>query len=267
MHITGKCSMITATCIWIKTTWGDVVQLSYVGKTLRPLRACSLHSHDTWELVYNEKGTGVIELDGEVQPFSEGSVFLYSPGVRHRKKSEDVFEDYFVNFSGLGLAPGAYSFSDTEDRKLYMLLRLLYLCYCDSAGERVCDNLLSALGGLIDGLLTRDTVADRNAQQLRRLIVDRFSDTEFRIQDAIEEIPLHGDYLRRCFKAAYGMTPHAYLMQLRMENAKKLLASVQEGALSVADAAYMSGFYDPLYFSRAFKKYTGVAPSAWKGSQ
>lgn len=241
------------------------MQLRYVGKTLRPLRDCSLHSHDGWELVYNEKGEGIIELDGETLPFSEGSIFLYSPGIRHRKTSADVFEDYFVHFCGLELAPGIYSFCDTEDRKLYMLLRLLYLCYCDGAGERVCDSLLSALGELVDGLLNRDTVADSHARQLRGLIVERFSDTEFRIRDAMEEIPLQGDYLRRCFKAAYGMTPHEYLMQLRMENAKKLMARVREGEFTVADAAYMSGFYDPLYFSRAFKKYTGVAPTAWKG--
>lgn len=241
------------------------MQLCHVGKTLRPLRDCSLHSHDAWELVYNEKGTGVIELEGESRPFTEGSIFLYSPGIRHKKTSEGVFEDYFVSFYGLELAPGVYSFNDTEDRKLFMLLRLLYLCYCDGAGEPVCDSLLSALEGLVRGALAADTVADSHVQQLRRLIIDRFSDAEFRIQDAIAEIPLQKDYLRRCFKAAYGMTPHDYLMQLRIGNAKKLLARMREGEFSVADAASMSGFYDPLYFSRVFKKYTGVAPTAWKG--
>ena len=61
------------------------------------------------------------------------------------------------------------------------------------------------------------------------------------------------------------MTPHDYLLQLRIENAKKLLIKMQPRESRVADVAYMSGFFDPLYFSRAFKKYTGVAPTAWKG--
>lgn len=241
------------------------MQLCHAGKTLRPLGACSLHSHDAWELVYNEKGIGMIELDGEFCPFDEGSVFLYSPGIQHRKTSEGVFEDYFVCFCGLDLAPGIYSFRDTEDGKLFMLLRLLYLCYCDGTGEPVCDSLLSALVGLVKSMLEKNTVLDSHVQQLRSLIIDRFSDAEFRIRDAIDRIPLQKDYLRRRFKAAYGMTPHDYLMHLRIENGKKLLARMGEGDFSVADVAAMSGFYDPLYFSRAFKKYTGFAPTAWKG--
>lgn len=240
------------------------MQLHHVGKTLRPLRRCPLHNHDAWELVYNEKGTGVIELDGMTYPFTEGSVFLYSPGIQHKKISDDVFEDCFVVFNNLDLASGVYSFYDTEDRKLYMLLRLLYLCYCDGTGEMVCDSLLSALEGLVKGMV-ENAAPNSYAQQLRRQIVDRFLDPEFRIRDAIDEIPLQKDYLRRCFKESYGMTPHDYLLQLRIENAKKLLIKMQPRESRVADVAYMSGFFDPLYFSRAFKKYTGVAPTAWKG--
>ena len=48
-----------------------------------------------------------------------------------------------------------------------MLLRLLYLCYCDGTGEPVCDSLLSALVGLVKSMLEKNTVLDSHVQQLR----------------------------------------------------------------------------------------------------
>lgn len=34
--------------------------------------------------------------------------------------------------------------------------------------------------------------------------------------------------------------------------------------LTVAEVAFLSGCYDPLYFSRAFHKYTGISPTHWR---
>ena len=144
------------------------------------------------------------------------------------------------------------------------MIRLLYLCYCDNGEDPVCSNLLSALESVIKNQLMSGIPVDRHAQQLRQQIIDHYPDPEFRIQTAMRTIPLNKDYLRRRFKAAYGMTPQDYLLQLRLENAKNLLSQVNSGKFSVSDAAYLSGFYDPQYFSRAFKKYTGNAPSVWQ---
>ena len=239
------------------------MQLCYAGKTLRPLHDCSFHSHDSWELVYNEKGIGTIEFGPDAYPFSEGTLFLCSPEISHRKCSDRVFEDYYIRFQGLDLAPGVYSLTDTADQRLFLLVRLLYLCFCDGGAAPMCGSLMQALESLIREQLASAAV-DRNAAQLRQLIIDHFSDPEFRIQAAMERIPLNSDYLRRRFRSSYGMTPQEYLLKLRLENAKTLLTQMHGASFSVADAAYLSGFYDPQYFSRAFRKYTGYAPSSWK---
>ena len=63
------------------------------------------------------------------------------------------------------------------------------------------------------------------------------------------------------------MTPHAYLESLRIENAKKLLSQPNELGMTISDVAYLSGFYDNLYFSRVFKKHEGKSPSDWKMEQ
>jgi AraC-like DNA-binding protein/mannose-6-phosphate isomerase-like protein (cupin superfamily) len=62
----------------------------------------------------------------------------------------------------------------------------------------------------------------------------------------------------RQFKQTIGMTPHAWLVRLRLEQACSLLA---RSAVTIADVAQGLGFYDQSHFNRAFRQAFGVAPS------
>lgn len=57
------------------------------------------------------------------------------------------------------------------------------------------------------------------------------------------------------FKNHYGITPNKYLTNLRIEHAKKLLMMNE---LTVSDVAMHCGFSDIYYFSKVFKKETGI---------
>ncbi|MED1783275.1 helix-turn-helix domain-containing protein [Brevibacillus fortis] len=60
------------------------------------------------------------------------------------------------------------------------------------------------------------------------------------------------------FKSLTGQTPARYLNALRIEQAKKLLAS---SSTRVNDIAARVGFHDEYYFSRRFKQTTGMSPT------
>jgi AraC-like DNA-binding protein len=64
----------------------------------------------------------------------------------------------------------------------------------------------------------------------------------------------------RQFKQTVGMTPHAWLLRLRLEQACTLLAG---GRRAIADVAQDVGFYDQSHFNKAFRLAFGVAPSAY----
>ena len=66
---------------------------------------------------------------------------------------------------------------------------------------------------------------------------------------------------RRHFKNATGLSPLKYINNLKIENAKELLASK---SCNVSKAAELSGFHDECYFSREFKKATGASPKNYK---
>ncbi|WP_436697008.1 helix-turn-helix transcriptional regulator [Lactiplantibacillus pentosus] len=55
--------------------------------------------------------------------------------------------------------------------------------------------------------------------------------------------------------------PSAYLMKLRLQQARTLL---EKGGLSVNAVARTVGYQDPYYFSKLFKRYFGVTPTMMK---
>lgn len=65
------------------------------------------------------------------------------------------------------------------------------------------------------------------------------------------------------FKRHIGMTPSTYLMECRILKAKELLQSCDCPINQIAECA---GYADSLFFSRAFKKSTGLSPSDYRNS-
>lgn len=71
-------------------------------------------------------------------------------------------------------------------------------------------------------------------------------------------------HFARLFKLSTGLTPHQYVLTQRMERAKHLLL---RGQCNVTDVAFESGFNDLSYFSRMFRKATGISPARYRGNR
>ena len=68
--------------------------------------------------------------------------------------------------------------------------------------------------------------------------------------------------LIRYFKRQVGLTPNGYLTQLRIEQAKCLLAQGH----ALVEVALETGFYDQSHFARCFRTHTGVTPRGYQKS-
>lgn len=66
------------------------------------------------------------------------------------------------------------------------------------------------------------------------------------------------------FREATGESPVRYLARVRMEHAKRML---QEPTASVANIATSLGYGSDAAFSRAFRRFEGVAPTAWRRAE
>ena len=76
-----------------------------------------------------------------------------------------------------------------------------------------------------------------------------------------EEFHLSAQYISQLFKNEIGVNFLAYLTNIRMEQAKKLLLSTDH---AVAEIAEKSGYGDYRVFTKAFKKTEGVTPSQYR---
>lgn len=131
------------------------------------------------------------------------------------------------------------------------------------------DAVLSALSVLLISYISASAdVAEYSpvTRIIREDIKKNISDSSYSLELAIKKLPLNYDYIRKLFKKETGHTPHGYLLRLRMELAAQIISSGVTNRYSeftVAQIAEACGYAEPLYFSRVFKKYYGVAPSEY----
>ncbi|HEV2707183.1 MAG TPA: helix-turn-helix transcriptional regulator [Pyrinomonadaceae bacterium] len=68
-------------------------------------------------------------------------------------------------------------------------------------------------------------------------------------------------HFQRLFKAATGVSPSHYHIDLRMSEARRLL---RETRMSVIDVALEVGYANPSHFARLFRRETGLSPSDYR---
>jgi AraC family transcriptional regulator len=86
-------------------------------------------------------------------------------------------------------------------------------------------------------------------------------DTALSLDRLAVEACLSKYHFLRLFRQTYGLSPHQYIQQLRLEKAKSLLSDTQ---IPVADMAGMLGYKDGPSFSRLFAQRMGVYPSEYR---
>jgi len=92
-------------------------------------------------------------------------------------------------------------------------------------------------------------------------IEEHLQEEDLSIVSVATHIYLNPVYFGRVFKETFHMSFKKYLLQCRMEKAKKLLQNNVESIGSLCDQI---GISNPSYFAHLFKEYTGKLPSEYK---
>jgi len=92
--------------------------------------------------------------------------------------------------------------------------------------------------------------------------LDAHADTDVSLADLARIAGRARHTILRAFRKSTGMTPHAYLLNRRVERARRSLAT---GA-SLAETAIECGFFDQSHFTRVFKRHTGITPGQYRAA-
>ena len=99
-------------------------------------------------------------------------------------------------------------------------------------------------------LIARLTIA-------KNLLEENFSE-KVDVNTIAKEASLSKYYFSRSFKKTFGLSPHQFVLNKRLERSAEL---IREGKLMITDIAYQVGFADIYSFSKSFKKRFNASPS------
>ena len=213
------------------------------------------HRHECWEILLCLFGTGIAIIGGEEYPFTDGTIFCIPPGIPHSKEAENGFSDGSVWLMDF-LPPDNRSILIYQDdaehtfEHLYSTAMRIQL-----QKPAIADVMYQILMGWSSTL----TPSCPPVERFQSLLLDNVRNCNFDLGLAIAQTGYSSSYFRKLFKEVTGLSPIMYFNRMRIEYAKTLLR--QDSTLSIKEIAASSGFPDPYYFSRVFKKITGYSPS------
>lgn len=224
------------------------------------------HHHQTWEIIANVEGEGVLEIAGEAIPFDSRTVVCIPPGVEHAKYSKEGYRDIWLWSSDFSILDSLEPIvlTDDSEHNITALMNILYSVRQEKVPNYkvIAESLFDSIQQLILSRLERKQI-DPRIEEIIHTIIHHFHDPSFSLDDCLSRNGYCSDHMRRLFREQIGKTPHEYLAYLRIKSAKKLLSSRKISNYSVGEICTMVGFQDVSYFSRIFKKATGVPPSEY----
>lgn len=231
------------------------------------------HTHDTWTVLIVDDGAISYDLDSRRCGATGPTVAILPPGVTHNGTpapgapgfSKRVL--YLDNtFLPVELIGAAVDQTNITDHALRQALVELHDELVLGADPMHAESSLALIAERLTQHLEKQPSrpeTDRSgvATQLRELL-DSAIQEPVTLADVAQQLQRSAPHLVRTFSAAYGVSPHAYLIGKRVDAARKLLL---DGVPS-AQVAPAVGFYDQSHLTRHFKRHTSVPPTAFATS-
>lgn len=237
------------------------------------------HSHAHFSIGAITAGRSTYVHEQMICKVSTGTVVLMNPGDVHACNPVDnqpwSYLMLYVQTSWLsdlqqqlGFSPDQvfrrFTKTHTLDVSLFDGLKNLYTVLIDtdqdilrkhSAAVEYFTEVQQCLNPSEQPLREANTRLERAAEYIRENCTQML-----KLEDICEAAQLSPSYLIRAFKQHFGMTPHAFLVNRRIQFAQEQL---RRGRL-IADVALEAGFADQAHFQRVFKQHLAATPGQYQ---
>lgn len=235
------------------------------------------HAHETFSIGAINGGVSTYWNRSSKETVGAGSVVVINPDDVHACNpiagQPWSYRMFYVDvpwLTGLqhelGFSPTAdfRAFSTTSTTALHTGLNRLYGILSDEHADGLRKQS-AAIAFFMDMQQALDPAPERPAEGNGKLLraAEFISDNCTRLlslDDICAAAGLSPAYLIRAFKGQFGMTPHAYLVNRRIQHGQ---AQLKRGK-AIADVAAASGFADQAHFQRAFKQHLAATPGQYR---
>ncbi|AUX80700.1 helix-turn-helix transcriptional regulator [Sinorhizobium fredii] len=228
-----------------------------------------LHSHPTFSIGTVTGGRSSYRNGRHRHDVSAGSVVLMNPEEAHAcNPLQNVPWSYrmlYVDLAWLHEMQDAADFRPyaavvSADPNLYRRLERLFDMLFDTKIESLAKECAAAaFFGELDGRLERiEAPAAPAAPSLNRAadFITEYCTRRLRLHEIADVSGLSPSYLVRAFRARYGLTPHAYQLNRRIQFGQSELRRGRP----IVDVALSAGFADQAHFQRVFKRHVAATP-------
>ena len=240
----------------------------------------TLHTHPFTELFYVVDGKGEFNIQGQRFPVKANDFVIINPQEEHTElSSPDEPLEYIVlgirglSFSNLTpVSEGGHPFSffnlrdEQKDILRYLNAMVQEATSQQMSYELVCHNLLEILLIKIlrhqhfDLEVGKQSKATKDISFIKHYLETYYHES-IQLEDLASMTHLSRFYISHSFKKEIGMSPMEYLIDIRIKESKILLRTTNYSISQVADIV---GFTTPTYFSKQFRKSTGISPTDYR---
>ncbi|MBQ7822163.1 MAG: AraC family transcriptional regulator [Clostridia bacterium] len=229
-----------------------------------------------YHILYIAKGCCFVTLEREILCAPAGSVVVYLPNQRqeyHFDKDIDSLS-YFIHFSGSACAELLKNFGLTEQNVFFMgksvTISNLFDTLIDEFHlkfdyyEEICQSLLlhilSVIARKMNDDQTKEPTVKAKLNEICRYIYAHFAE-ELSVGALAAMCFLSESRFSHLFKEFVGISPAQYILGAKIEMSKELLKNTD---ISIAQISERVGISNQNYFSRIFKKHTGMTPTEFR---
>lgn len=240
----------------------------------------TLHTHPFTELFYVIDGKGEFNIQGQRFPVKPNDFVIINPQVEHTELSspDEPLEYIVLGINGLSfsnltpVSEGGHPFSffnlrdEQKDILRYLNAMVQEATSQSMSYELVCHNLLEILLIKIlrhqhfDLEVGKQSKATKDISFIKHYLETYYHES-IQLEDLASMTHLSRFYISHSFKKEIGMSPMEYLIAIRIKESKILLRTTNYSISQVADIV---GFTTPTYFSKQFRKSTGISPTDYR---
>ena len=251
----------------VKLLFGYIENLKIISSLHRVSKQINIiDKRKTNTFIIRVRGSVVYDFHDHMIHTNPGDMIFLPKGVSYKSwtVSEEPSVYTSVNFDGelVNPKPASYSLADFYEAD-YITNQFCELWNLGTQAERykcmsVFYNLLSYIS-IIDNSGYSEKRKFEIIEPAVTYLREHIYDCSFNIDRLHRLCGISDTYFRQIFASKFGMTPQKYITSRRLSHARSIIDSGDFHTLS--EVAMSVGFNDPLYFSKAFKKMYGVAPS------
>lgn len=210
------------------------------------------HYHPCPELIYVEDGQCIVMVGYNEFDLHKGDLLIIPAGKRHDQSNLSATDCLFVTMTSsdqIFNIPTGRKICFGDDEAIRMLMALV---------RKLTDDLnFTACGGLLHTLLQYINDFERKPAAhngyLNQVVsrMEREYARNLTVASLAEGVRLSESHLRSLFHREFGISVAAYLQNIRMAHARRLLHQPYN---NIKEIAFMCGYADNAYFSRLFRK-------------